>query len=275
MEILLLLGIGLTIGGIALALDDNDDGVEGEKVTGTEEDNDIAGGEGDDTVFAGDGIDIVDGNGGDDRLFGQDGEDLLVGGEGNDFLRGGSDPDLIIDGTGSDTIYGDLGGDLIVSTSAVGSDQAVQAARDYIALEDPDDDIFLEPDWSADTDSDPDEIYAGYGDDTVIAGDGDIVSLGEGEDSIIVGDWIDAKDDAVTVTDFNTSEEVLVYSHDGQGPLPEFSVTRDDDGTGEGQGSALVFADGVLVARLSGAGGSFSLGNLSIVDHGENGRLFF
>ncbi|UWQ60168.1 hypothetical protein K3722_08560 [Leisingera caerulea] len=275
MELLILLGIGLTIGGVALAMDDDDDAVAGEKTTGTEETDDISGTEGDDTVFAREGTDILDGNGGNDRLFGQDGEDVLVGGDGNDFLRGGSDPDLIVDGTGSDTIYGDLGGDLIVSTSAIGSDQAVQAARDYIALEDPDDEIFLELDWSTDTDSDPDEIYAGYGDDAVIAGDGDIVSLGEGADSLFVGDWIDADDDAVTVTDFNTSEDVLVYSHDGQGPLPEFSITRDDDGTGEGLGSALVFADGILIARLSGAGGSFSMSNLSIFDYGENGRLFF
>lgn len=210
MELLILLGIGLTIGGVALAMDDDDDQIKGDTTAdATEGNDDLAGASGDDTIFAKDGLDIIDGNGGDDRLFGQDGEDLLLGGAGNDFLRGGSDSDIIIDAEGSDTLIGDLGHDLIVATNAVDPDVTLQIVRDWIDNDDPDENIQLERDLSApDTDDDADVIQAGYGDDDVYAGNGDTVSLGAGEDALFLGDWIEPGDEPVVLTDYSPLEDM-------------------------------------------------------------------
>ncbi|WP_424979839.1 calcium-binding protein [Leisingera sp. S232] len=266
MELLILLGIGLTIGGVALALDDDDDSIEGDKITGTEENDDIAGAEGDDTVFAGDGIDILDGNGGDDRLFGQDGEDFLVGGEGDDFLRGGSDSDLIIDGSGNDTLIGDLGHDLIVATTAVDPDDTIQLVRDWIDNEDPDETIQLQRDLSSpDTDDDADVIQAGYGNDEVYAGNGDTVSLGEGNDELVLGDWIEAGDEPVVLTDYSPLEDMIVYYYDGSGPAPEITVETTVDELGD-EDDALLMADGNVFARIEGAGGLIAPHNIWVLE---------
>ncbi|WP_411352796.1 calcium-binding protein [Leisingera aquaemixtae] len=258
MELLILLGIGLTIGGAALAMDDDDDEIKGDTTAdATEGNDDLAGAPGDDTIFAKDGADILDGNAGDDRLFGQDGEDLLIGGEGNDFLRGGSDHDFIIDGQGSDTLIGDLGNDTIVSTSAINPDDALKAIRDWVANDDPDEEINMEYDLSQDTDADADVIQAGYGEDNVVAGKGDTVSLGEGYDELILGDWIEPGDDPVVLTDYNPGEDMILYYHDGATPAPEITVQNTLDEFGD-EDDALLLANGEVFAKIEGAGGLIS-----------------
>lgn len=269
MELLLLLGIGLTVGGIAYALDDDDDGAGEEADTSadaTEGNDDLAGGSSDDTIFAGDGLDIIDGNGGDDRLFGQDGEDLLLGGEGNDFLRGGSDSDIIIDAEGSDTLIGDLGNDLIVATNAVDPDVTLQIVRDWIEIDDPDETILLDRDLSApDDDDDADVIQAGYGNDEVYAGNGDTVSLGEGYDELVLGDWIEAGDEPVVLTDYSPLEDMIVYYYDGSGPAPNITVENTLDELGD-EDDALLMADGNIFARIEGAGGLISPHNIWVLE---------
>ncbi|MCF6429532.1 calcium-binding protein [Leisingera sp. MMG026] len=266
MELLILLGIGLTIGGVAIALDDDDDGITKGDTTAdaTEDNDDLAGGSGEDTIFAKDGDDIVDGNAGNDRLFGQGGQDLLIGGEGDDFLRGGSDHDSIIDGTGSDTLIGDAGNDFIVSTSAFDPDNVVEAGREWAANDDPDVDVQLEPELNHDTDEDADVIQAGGGNDDVIAGNGDTVSLGEGLDELILGDWIEAGDEPVVLTDYSRLEDVIVYSHDGEGTPPEITVENTLDQFGD-EDDALLLADGEVFARIQGAGGLITAGNVMVL----------
>ncbi|WP_027243966.1 calcium-binding protein [Leisingera daeponensis] len=267
MELLILLGIGLTIGGVALAMDDDDDQIKGDTTAdATEGNDDLAGASGDDTIFAKDGLDIIDGNGGDDRLFGQDGEDLLLGGAGNDFLRGGSDSDIIIDAEGSDTLIGDLGHDLIVATNAVDPDVTLQIVRDWIDNDDPDENIQLERDLSApDTDDDADVIQAGYGDDDVYAGNGDTVSLGAGEDALFLGDWIEPGDEPVVLTDYSPLEDMIVYYYDGSGPTPEITVENTLDELGD-EDDALLMADGNVFARIEGAGGLISPHNIRVLE---------
>lgn len=285
MELLILLGIGLTIGGVALALDEDDDGTtqaeetvspdapdtlpvtSGSTITTSDGDDDFTASNQDETIFLRDGNDLAEGRGGDDRLFGGDGEDVLVGGEGNDFLRGGADDDTLVDNAGSDTIHGDGGNDLIFATTAVDGEGIVEFSRgvidgritDFSELNQ-----YYTP--STDTDEQADEIFAGAGDDTVFAGDGDTVTLGDGNDILGVGDWVVSSHDPVIVTDFNPSEDVLVYSHDNEGPLPNLSVNHLSGGEGE----ALLFADNVLVARLPGVGGDFTIGDVSIVERADN-----
>lgn len=285
---MILLGLGLTIGAVAYFDDDGDDtqqepaeeprdeastGDGASSITLSDGANDFIGSHQGETVFARDGDDVVEGRGGNDRLFGMDGVDILVGGSGNDFLRGGGGDDYLIDNAGSDTIHGDTGDDRIVVTSGIDGEGIVGFARGVA-----DGSItgagglagFIRPD--TDLDEDADTVSAGYGDDTVIAGDGDTISLGEGSDSLVVGDWIVSSDDPVTVTDFDPGEDVLVYSYDGAGLPPRLSVQFVGDGSGdEGQGSALIFADNVFVARVQGAGGLLSVSDISIVDRSANG----
>ncbi|UWQ51416.1 hypothetical protein K3720_08360 [Leisingera caerulea] len=266
MELLILLGIGLTIGGVALAMDDDDDGEDADTTAdATEGNDDLSGASGNDTIFAKDGIDILDGNGGDDRLFGQDGEDLLIGGEGDDFLRGGADHDFIIDGQGNDTLIGDLGNDSIVSTSAIKLDDALETIRDWVANEDPDEEIRLDFNWSEDSDVDADVIQAGYGNDNVVAGNGDTVSLGEGNDELILGDWIEAGDDPVVLTDYSPLEDMILYYHDGATPAPDITVQNTLDEFGD-EDDALLLANGEIFAKIEGAGGLISPSSVWVLE---------
>ncbi|MEX0301629.1 MAG: hypothetical protein AB3N24_04325, partial [Leisingera sp.] len=172
---------------------------------------------------------------------------------------------------GADTIFGDLGDDLIVSTSAMDGEEIAAFARDVVsgsATIDPDSlEELLMPD--TDTDSDADSIQAGLGNDIVLAGDGDTVSLGEGEDTLGIGDWITEGDDPVVFTDFSKLEDTIVYSHDGEGEEPELTLEETQDEFGDPD-DALLFANGVLVARIEGAGGLMTLEDVSIVDRSLN-----
>jgi Ca2+-binding RTX toxin-like protein len=281
MELLVLLSLGLAIGlGVAIFDDDNDDDnssatTEEPDLEPTEDHDVLIGSEGDDTVFAGAGDDLIEGRGGDDRSFGQEGNDCVTGGTGDDFMRGGSGNDAILDHEGADTIWGDLGDDTIVATSALDGEEIGQLARDVAdelaAGGDPDvtpEDLqALSHADEDDTDDDADSIHAGYGNDIVIAGDGDTVTLGEGDDTLALGDWMAPDDDPVILTDFTQGEDMIIYSHDGEGAMPELAVTRIDDGsTG---GTALVFADNALIARVPGAGNSLTVSDISIVDRTE------
>lgn len=289
MELLVLLGLSLAIGtavilddddgdedqdtGAAINPDDGENTSRGSSSTTTGGADDFTGTNQNETIFAHGGDDVVEGRGGDDRIFGMDGEDILVGGSGNDFLRGGAGNDNLIDNEGSDTIHGDTGDDRIIVTSGIDGEGIIGFARGVAngTITDFDEaDRFVNPD--TDSDDNADSVIAGIGNDTVIAGDGDIVSLGKGNDTMVLGDWVDANDDPVTVTDFDPGEDVLVYSYDGNGLPPQLSVQRVGDGTGdEGQGSALVFADNVFVARIPGAGGLLSVSDISIATRSPGG----
>lgn len=263
--------IGLTLVGGAIILSDDDDtssssdsgggsNQEDQEIIGTEGADDLIGGAGDDDIFARESGDIVEGREGDDRIFGHDGDDALVGGEGDDFIRGGAGDDAILDNTGSDTIYGDAGNDSIIATSAIDGEELTRLTRDFVSGGNTTAQDLLDLfNFDSDSDDNGDTIYAGLGDDAVIAGDDDVVSLGEGNDTIGVGDWMNEDDEAVVVTDFNPAEDTLVYSHDGQGPVPSLSLQTAGD-------EALLFADNHLVARIEGVGTTLSLADISIFD---------
>jgi T1SS-143 domain-containing protein len=74
----------------------DDDGDDGDYVSGNAENNVLATGDGDDFLSGGDGDDILIGGDGEDILIGGDGEDVLVGGFGQDTLNGGNDADTFV-----------------------------------------------------------------------------------------------------------------------------------------------------------------------------------
>lgn len=176
------------------------------------------GGEGDDLINAGAGNDKVFAADGNDRIFGADlltllnqgvpadervsVEDLKVGNIdvsagapftaqqildfmqnstnsdlGDDLLRGGAGNDLIADVRGSNTIHGDLGRDQLVSLD-IEKGQA-------------------------------DKVFGGYGRDTILADDGDVVSGGAGTDSFEISVRFD-QPDAVQITDWEAGEKIRI-----------------------------------------------------------------
>ncbi|AHD03028.1 calcium-binding protein [Leisingera methylohalidivorans] len=280
MELLVLLGLTMAVGTFAIL--DDDDGSESHETSSqepqdsgngaarTDADDDIIGSHHDDSIFARGGDDVVEGRGGDDRLFGQDGNDFITGGAGDDWMRGGDGNDAILDHEGADTVFGDLGDDTIVATSAMDGEEIAAFARGVAngSITELDGfDALLTPD--TDTDDDADSIQAGLGNDVVLAGSGDTVSLGEGEDTLGIGDWIEAGDDPVIFTDFSKLEDIIVYSHDGGGGEPELTLEETQDQFGDPD-DALLYANGVLVARIEGAGGLMTLDDVSIVDRTQN-----
>lgn len=88
-------------------------GNNNDRLTATEQDDEIYGNGGADTISAGGGNDFVNGGIGDDAIAGGSGNDWLLGGEGTDTLNGEGGNDTLRDQAGNDTYYGGTGDDTI------------------------------------------------------------------------------------------------------------------------------------------------------------------
>lgn len=186
-----------------------------EVITARDEGGTILARGGDDTVVGSDNIDFILGDGGDDRIFGGADDDFVSGGqgddrvflgdgddtsapflddnsvaEGDDFIRGGAGNDLIIDGFGSNTVFGDLGNDSISVLDGNAADGSIDPSTDF---------------GSADVAS------GGQGNDEIFGDDGDTLTGGSGDDEFNIVSDLNREQDNVTITDFNTAEDVLVF----------------------------------------------------------------
>jgi Ca2+-binding RTX toxin-like protein len=257
MLFLTLISLGLAAGLVAAAADTGDsgsdaditrntDGSEDVRLTGgtdvflgADSGEDIGASGGDDLIFAEGGNDTVSGGSGGDLLFGQEGDDNLSGNEGDDYIA---------DGRGSDTISGGSGNDTLVSGNFMSEDAlAAEADAGNYNLSRADIDRILNITMDSDSDTEGDSVSGGTGEDYIYFGENDTVSGGAGQDSLIAGDWMTGGDAAV-VTDYNGSEDRLIYWHDASEPDPVLSQA--DDG-----GDRIVYADGLPVLRLEGAAG--------------------
>ncbi|MCX7558533.1 calcium-binding protein [Sulfitobacter sp. F26204] len=199
---------------------------------GHDGDDTLEGGIGDDRLFGSAGNDAGWGGAGDDRIFLGDGDDTtaapsgLAQDAGDDFIRGGDGADTLIDTQGNNHIHGDLGPDTIITIDGLQDDGTL----------DPKD---------AGT---PDTVHAGYGNDTLIGDDGDILTGGEGKDSFVVATALQTPGAPVVVTDFDLRDDLFSLVFMEQAPVdPTVRFTFDPQ-------SGLIHAavDNQDVATLSG-----------------------
>jgi Ca2+-binding RTX toxin-like protein len=111
-----------------------------------------------------------------------------------------------------------------------------------------------DPDADGVTDSDSaDFLNGGGGDDTIIAGQNDVVTSGDGADNIIFGDWI-TDGNATVIEDFEAeSDSLLVVWYDATPDDEEPEVTIESDPDHANQN--LIRMNGVIVASVKSADG--------------------
>ena len=150
----------------------------------------VYGGDGDDAIDLFSSAGIVFGGTGDDVISSIHDSSFLSGDSGNDTLLGSNGDDTLVGGDEADLIYGGAGNDLLV-----GHGRWLVDPGDRIAT--------LESIIS----SEPDEIFGGVGDDTIVATSGDTVYGGEGSDHIIA--YLKPGDNSVFLKDFNVEDAVI------------------------------------------------------------------
>ena len=80
-----------------------------------------------------------------------------------------------------------------------------------------------------------------------------------------MGDWVEGSAPA-TITDFDSSEDVLAYAYDTSGPPPSLSVQYTYDGSGNVDES-LLFSNGHLVVRVTSTGNALTLSDVILTSH--------
>lgn len=145
--------------------------------------NNFVGGPEDDVIFGNGGDDVISGGAGNDRVFLNAGDDVVDSSEdadnaGDDLIRGGDGADILFDDLGANTLFGDLGADTLTTTDQNGEGT-------------------------------PDVANGGFGNDFIIADDGDVVTGGGGTDTFTVP-ILTGTEDPVTITDFTSQERLIV-----------------------------------------------------------------
>ncbi|MBY6138397.1 calcium-binding protein [Leisingera daeponensis] len=249
---------------------------------GDGEDDIVNGNEGNDTSYGGFGNDLLNGLAGADGLDGEDGDDTLSGGAGNDVLQGGFGNDLLSGGigndflqaesnddtlsggggddglhggNGADTLNGGSGNDLLNGASVDIPDQLLEEwLADFESSKEPNS-IGGNSDAIVD-DYIGDNLDGGAGNDTLIGSAFDTLTGGEGADEFVAGAW-STSGFAAVVTDFDTSEDMIVYRYDEAGADPE--LTSETISNADGTIDVRILADGLAVLHLQDVGTDFDL----------------
>lgn len=201
-----------------------------DKNTGSAEDDYIDGASGDDLLVGQDGDDTLAGNTGDDWLLGLDGNDALIGGQGDD---------VIIGGRGHDVFDAGFGDDFVEAANLIDEEQlksSLSTASNF-------NEIDFQYDLPKASDA-GDDVNLGAGNDTAVIGSNDTLISGSGLDEIVVGDWIEPGSEAL-IKDFESEEDLLVYSHSASEPEPDLTLYYD-----KATSTTELRADGRTVARL-------------------------
>lgn len=156
----------------------------------------------------------IDGFSGDDTLVGGDGDDTLEGGSGNDFIMGGDGEDVIDGGAGDDRLAGNTLGET------------------YGDIED---------------DNAPDLLRGGPGDDTLVGYGDETLIGGEGADTLhVLHDM--SKDEVPTIEGFDPEEDSLVFYIEGVEEGEDVEVLAED--TKEGIAFTVQAGDDQAVIKI-------------------------
>lgn len=239
---------------------EKDDTIRGgrgdDRLFGAEGDDTLKGGKGDDLLHGDAGADVLKGSKGADSLFGHEGDDILSGNQHGDVLYGGSGDDTLEGGSGNDALHGGLDNDVL--KGGMGGDVLFGSYGNDVLSG-----VRLDTQAESLTDIDQsDFLNGGSGNDTILAGNEDVVTSGEGDDTVVLGDWI-AKGKPVDITDFDISEDSLVVVVEDDG-FENAEITIEDDVTNPGTSSVML--NGVEIARVDSASG-LTPADINLINH--------
>jgi len=175
-------------------------------------------------------------------------------------LDGGAGADTLLGGSGADTVAGGADDDIVFGGNVAGTPlrfEDFKSLRDGAALEDllnaeGSDPVPLVDDGQADT------LNGGAGDDLLILGAGDVADGGEGTDIYaILEDQAEAESLAAIPALQDGETVAIIAEEDGAAP----TISIDTDGA-----DAVILADGVALARVSGAAGSLAPADIVLLD---------
>lgn len=213
-----LIGTALAEALVALAGEDVVMAAEGDDTVSAGADDDVVeAGAGADIVMAGSGDDAVFGGAGDDTLFGDAGRDRVFGGDGNDLIDAGAGDDDVFGGAGDDLFRARVGdgddlyvGDALGQNSGIDTlDMSAIAADATIVLGGGP----LHQGYATSAQSGTDTLYgvenviAGSGDDTIVAGATVNVLTGGGGDDTFRFESVAAAD-GDTITDLEPGDRL-------------------------------------------------------------------
>ncbi|SIT10727.1 Hemolysin-type calcium-binding repeat-containing protein [Roseivivax lentus] len=173
-------------------------------VVGTDADESAFTDRGADSVSAGGGADYIRAGGDADTVAGEAGDDVLFGEAGADLLLGGEGDDTLVGGADADSLEGGEGADVLFATDAGAEDDAA------------------------------DTLDGGAGNDLLFFGPADIATGGAGADAFVAAG-------AATVTDFDSTEDMLVVRYTGE-EAPEIAAQ-----TVTATGVELRLSDGTVI----------------------------
>uniref|UniRef100_UPI000AED86BF calcium-binding protein n=1 Tax=Leisingera sp. F5 TaxID=1813816 RepID=UPI000AED86BF len=203
-----------------------------------------------DIAYGGAGNDSISGDGGIDVLFGDGGDDTLDGGTWDDDLIGGDGADVLNGGAGNDALSGvNLTRDL--------------TPEEIASLRDQDEGATLEGVGFSNAADGADTLDGGAGNDFLLMGAGDTGTGGEGQDDFSLYMSQDATG-VITITDYTAGEDVVQLVFDNGSETvnaDDYSVENDAE-----TGDALILQQGEVVARLQGAGDTFTADDLVLID---------
>lgn len=212
-------------------------GPRNDKLTGTDQANEISGGAGNDTLIGGAGDDTLKGGVGSDRLFGGSGDDVIYMGD-----RTGEDIDIATGGSGADIF-------LVVDSEGALSPHRPEAS------------VF-------DADMLVSALDSFYGKTKLIGAGNPLVAMALSVGTDTAAQWLrqlitggesatphHAKEDYVEITDFNPVEDMFIYKTESSNvffynDLGQIEFNSDQNSNNTGGLLASLTIDGVLVGKI-------------------------